>query len=130
MVEMFKKSKFFLAVAQKMIYEEGISFTESNIVSYLAEVEEYICALITYNAFKRDDPNAAIAAIPLENLTVKDHNTKNALSIKDQTSEIIASMLQENGSLAEEYLECTDVKQLYANFQKLVSLHETMGKDV
>ena len=68
MVEMFKKSKFFLAVAQKMNYEDGFTFNESNIVQYLAELEEYISSLITYSAFKRDDPNAAISAIPLEKL--------------------------------------------------------------
>ena len=72
MVEMFKRSRFFLSVAQKMSYDEGFTFNESNIVSYLAELEEYISSLITYTAFKRDDPNAAISAIPLEKLNQKD----------------------------------------------------------
>ena len=72
MVEMFKRSKFFLSVAQKMTYDEGFTFTENNIVQYLAELEEYICSLIIYTAFKRDDPNAAISAIPLESLPIKD----------------------------------------------------------
>ena len=69
---MFKRSKFFLAVAQKMSYEEGFTFNESNIVAYLAELEEYVSSLITYVAFKRDDPNEAISAIPLEKLNQKD----------------------------------------------------------
>jgi len=56
MVEMFKRSKFYLSVATKMNYDEGFIFSESNIVSFLAELEEYICSLITYTAFKRDDP--------------------------------------------------------------------------
>lgn len=56
MVEMFKRSKFYLSVATKMNYDEGFVFNESNIVSFLAELEEYICSLITYTAFKRDDP--------------------------------------------------------------------------
>jgi len=51
-----------------MSYEEGFVFNESNIVQYLAEVEEYISSLITYTAFKRDDPNAAVSTIPLEKL--------------------------------------------------------------
>jgi hypothetical protein len=68
MIDMFKKSKFFLAVAQKMSYDEGFVFNESNIVHYLAELEEYISSLFTYSAFKRDDPNAAISAIPLDKL--------------------------------------------------------------
>ena len=73
---MFKRSRFFLAVAQKMSYEEGFVFNESNIVAYLAELEEYVSSLITYVAFKRDDPNAAISAIPLEKLTQKDFHKK------------------------------------------------------
>ena len=76
MVKMFKESKFFLVVAQKMNYDNGIVFTENNIVSYLAELEEYISSLITYTAFKRDDPNAPISSIPLENLNAKDHQKK------------------------------------------------------
>src|ERR1700761_4366272 len=76
MVETFKRSKFFLSVAQKMMYDEGFTFNESNIVSYLAELEEYISSLITYTAFKRDDPNAAISAIPLEKLNQKDFHKK------------------------------------------------------
>ena len=77
MVEMFKRSKFFLCVAQKMNYEDGITFTENNIVSYLAELEEYISSLITYTAFKRDEPNAAISSIPLDKLENKEFNKKN-----------------------------------------------------
>lgn len=60
MVEMFKRSKFFLSVAAKQSYDEGFKFTENNIVSYLAELEEHICSLITYTAFKLGDPHAAI----------------------------------------------------------------------
>lgn len=52
-----------------MSYEEGFVFNESNIVNYLAELEEYISSLIIYSSIKRDDPNAAISAIPLEKLT-------------------------------------------------------------
>ena len=55
----------------------GLSSSGSgNIVSFLAELEEYICSLITYTAFKRDDPQAAISAIPLEKLFTKDFNRK------------------------------------------------------
>ena len=76
MVEMFKRSKFYLSVATMMNYDEGFIFSESNIVSFLAELEEYICSLITYTAFKRDDPQAAISAIPLEKLFTKEFNRK------------------------------------------------------
>ena len=59
-----------------MSYDEGFTFNESNIVQYLAELEEYISSLITYTAFKKDDPNAAISAIPLEKLNQKDFQRK------------------------------------------------------
>ena len=72
MVELFKRSKFFLSVASKMSYDDGIVFTENNIVAYLAELEEHICSLVTYSAFKKDDPNAAISAIPLAQLNHKE----------------------------------------------------------
>lgn len=76
MVEMFKRSRFYLSVATKMSYDEGFIFSENNIVSYLAELEEYICSLITYSAFKRDDPQAAISAIPIEKLNTKTFERK------------------------------------------------------
>lgn len=73
---MFKKSKFNLAVATSMNYDENTSFNENNVIPYLAELEEYISALITYVAYKRDDPNAAISSVPLEKLPQKDFNKK------------------------------------------------------
>ena len=72
MVDQFKQSKFFLCVAQKMDYQEGIQFTENNIVQYLAELEEYISSLITYNAYLKNEPNAAISSIPLDKLETKE----------------------------------------------------------
>jgi hypothetical protein len=51
-----------------MTYDENTIFNENNIIMYLAELEEYISSLITYVAFKRDDPNAAISSVPLEKL--------------------------------------------------------------
>ena len=68
MIELFKHSKFNLAVAATMNYDENTVFNENNLVHYLAELEEYISSLITYVAFKRDDPNAAISSVPLERL--------------------------------------------------------------
>jgi hypothetical protein len=51
-----------------MPYDDHTLFNENNIILYLAELEEYISSLITYVAFKRDDPNAAISSVPLERL--------------------------------------------------------------
>lgn len=55
MVENFKRCKFLLNVANQMDYDDGIVFTENNITNYLAELEEYVCALVTVTAFKKDD---------------------------------------------------------------------------
>lgn len=77
MVNAFKESKFYLCVAQRQNYTDGINFTENNIVQYLAELEEYISSLITYTAFKNEKPDAAISYIPLEKLDPKDYNKKN-----------------------------------------------------
>lgn len=86
MVEMFKRSKFFLSVAQKQSYDEGFRFTENNIVSYLAELEEHVCSLITYTAFKLGDPHAAIQAIPMQSLNEKEHDKKElTIPIPDTT---------------------------------------------
>ena len=68
MIKLFKHSKFYLSVATNMGYDENTVFNENNVIHYLAELEEYIASLITYVAFKRDDPNAAISSVPLEKL--------------------------------------------------------------
>ena len=76
MIREFAKTKFFLSVANKQHYEAGFNFNEGNIISYLAELEEYVAILITYLATKRDDPVAPFALIPLDKLDIKNHNKK------------------------------------------------------
>ena len=76
MVENFKRCKFLLNVAASMDYDNGIVFTENNIITYLAELEEYISALIIVSAYKRDDQNAATSAIPLREMYPKDFGKK------------------------------------------------------
>lgn len=76
MVSLFKKSRFSLAVASNMSYDENTNFNENNVIPYLAELEEYISALITFVAYKRDDPNAAISSVPLEKLPHKEFNKR------------------------------------------------------
>jgi len=133
MVEMFKRSKFYLSVATQMNYDEGFIFSESNIVSFLAELEEYICSLITYTAFKRDDPQAAIAAIPLEKLFVKDFNRKDITIQAPQTfpqaeHDIVDNQfLHTDGQLLEEEFNFTDPKELYSNFKKLLKAKDFSG---
>ena len=73
LVERFNEAGFKSTVATPMKYDEHTAFTEQNIVQYLAEVEEYISALITYVAQRQGDPNPSISSVPIELLTKKDH---------------------------------------------------------
>jgi len=68
MVEFFRKSHFFLSVAQNMQYDEDTQFNESNVTLFLAELEEYISLFITYLAYKQEAPDAAIASLSLNDL--------------------------------------------------------------
>lgn len=65
---MFYQAKFYSNVANKMPYDTDTQFNENNITGYLSELEEYISSLITLMAYKKEDPNAAISSIPLNQL--------------------------------------------------------------
>jgi len=68
----FKDANFNARVATSMQYDEHTVFTEGNITTYLAELEEYIASLIAYTAHKKGDPNAAVSSVPLNALNSKD----------------------------------------------------------
>jgi len=125
MVAMFKRSKFSLAVATQMDYDEGFVFTENNIVAYLAELEEYINTLIVYMAFKRDDPNAAIAAIPFESLNTKDFKKKDTTLENPPEHTFGLTLMQAQDANSGEVVPQDEAeifikkRQLYANFQRL-----------
>ena len=72
MVDLFKQSQFFLSVAQHMQYDDDTQFNESNVTMYLGEVEEYISLLITYMAYRQDDPEAATSSLSLEKMALKE----------------------------------------------------------
>lgn len=76
MVEMFKRCNFMLYSASKNSFEEGFRFTENNIVGYLSELEEYICALILFTANKQNLPNHATAFLSLEKLELRAHERR------------------------------------------------------
>jgi len=76
MVEMFKRCNFMLYSANKNSFEEGLRFTENNIVSYLSELEEYICALILFTANKLNLPNHATAFLSLDKLELRTHERR------------------------------------------------------
>lgn len=73
-----KNQRKFIALPQN--YDEDTTFNESNIISYLAELEEYIANLIVMIAYQSDDPNAAISSVPLDKLNVKVFD-RNVMSI-------------------------------------------------
>lgn len=137
MVSLFKMSRFSLAVASSMTYEANTSFNENNIIPYLAELEEYISALITYVAYKRDDPNAAISSVPLEKLSTKEFNKREiAIDAPVDTERDAASMLAgaktEVGGDEEDMI--VDSKQLYMKFLDMVGkkqiniVHQSQAK--
>ena len=55
-----------------MQYDEDTQFKENNVTMYLAELEEYISLLITYLAYKQENPDAAISALSLEKMALKE----------------------------------------------------------
>jgi len=86
MCEAFKKSHFFLSVAQNSQYDEDTVFNENNVVLYLSELEEYISLFITYLAYKQSNPDDAISSLSLEKMAVKEFN-KEGLKIEEPNSQ-------------------------------------------
>ena len=80
MVSLFKQSQFFLSVAQHMQYDEETTFNENNVTMYLAELEEYISLLITFMAYRQDDPEAATSSLSLEKMAIKEFD-KGAINV-------------------------------------------------
>jgi hypothetical protein len=106
-----------------MTYDENTLFNENNIVQYLAELEEYISSLITYVAFKRDDPNAAISSVPLEKLNQKDFQKKEIqidapIDTERGDGSIFGAKTDVGGDLEEDVI--VDSKQLYMKFMDMV----------
>ena len=116
MVNAFKESKFYLCVAQRQNYTDGINFTENNIVQYLAELEEYISSLIAYTAFKNEKPDAAISYIPLEKLLPKDYNKKNTAYTFDKPDETQLQNVDEDAYSREG--ELTNARELFKRYNQ------------
>ena len=117
MVENFKKSHFFLSVAQNNQYDESTVFNENNVVLYLAELEEYISLFITYMAYKQENPDAAIASLSLDRMVVKEFD-KNQLQIDAPMPNDINDRLV-NEDLETEDEPITEPKQLYKKFEDM-----------
>ena len=76
MVHKFKVANYGTKVASSMVYDDQTQFTESNIQTYLSELEELITKMITQVAAIRGDPNAAISAMNMNLMDVKDFNRR------------------------------------------------------
>mmetsp|Transcript_19657 Transcript_19657/g.14376 ORF Transcript_19657/g.14376 Transcript_19657/m.14376 type:complete len:163 (+) Transcript_19657:1032-1520(+) len=134
MVALFKHSKFYLSVATPMTYDEATNFNENNIIMYLSELEEYISSLMTFVAYKREDPNAAICAVPLEKLNQKEFNKKEVFIDAPFDTERDTSFAGARTELGEEEEIITDSKQLYRKFMDMVDkkqiniIHQSQAK--
>lgn len=118
MVAKFQESKFRPAVTQPMNYNEETVFNNKNVTLFLAELEEYISELITHNEYKKNNPNAAIAAIPLDTLKAmkKDPNAKGPTIPGKEDIQIKDDIID-----ADEDKELvTDGRKLYENFNKML----------
>mmetsp|Transcript_34683 Transcript_34683/g.33867 ORF Transcript_34683/g.33867 Transcript_34683/m.33867 type:complete len:165 (+) Transcript_34683:13-507(+) len=136
MVAFFKQSKFCLSVATSMTYDENTIFNENNIIVYLSELEEYISSLITFAAYKREDPNAAISSVPLEKLNQKEFNKKEVFidaPFDTERDTSFAGAKTELGDGQEEEI-ITDSKQLFMKFMDMVEkkqiniIHQSQAK--
>lgn len=121
MVELFKQSRFMLSVAHNMTYDEGTVFNDKNVTQFLAELEEYISSLITYTAHKKAHPNAAIQAIPLEKIGMKEFE-RGPIAIDAPNSNDI--MINEEVSAPEEERDVVNPKELYRKFQGMVDKNQ------
>lgn len=74
-----------------MQYDEDTKFGENNVTLYLAEVEEYIALLITYIAYKQENPDAAISALSLEKMLLKEFD-KGPVNVSQINFELITNI--------------------------------------
>merc|ERR1712086_444424 len=115
MVDHFKKSHFFLSVAQNMQYDDDLVFNESNVLQFLAELEEYISLFITYMAYKQENPDAAISSLSLEHMAIKEFD-KNLMNIDAPNAGEVN--LQNDETDAEDDV-ITDPRSLYKRFDDM-----------
>lgn len=120
MVLLFKNSKFFLSVAQDMTYDDEIVFNDKNVTQFLAELEEYISNLITYLAFKQENPNAPISAISFDALGVKEFD-RGPMAIEAPNAHEITV---EEGREAVDEDPVNNRKDLFKKFMGLVERNE------
>ncbi len=136
MVGLFRKSRFQnLTVAAKMAYDENTQFNENNIIPSLAELEEYISALITWAAYKREDPNAAISSVALERMPHKEFGRREiAIDAPVDTERDPSVLARTTADADDEDMMILDSKQLYMKFLDMVGkkqlniVHQSQAK--
>ena len=84
-------------------------------ISYLAELEEYISLFITYLAYKQENPDAAISSLSLEKMAIKEFD-KDKLIIDAPNSNDIGMM---NDDMETEDEVTVDPRQLYKRFEDM-----------
>jgi hypothetical protein len=63
-----------------MHYDEETLFNENNVTHYLSELEEYVSLLITFLAYRQENPDAAISSLSLERMANKEFD-KNPINV-------------------------------------------------
>jgi len=124
MVEHFKKSHFFLSVAQNAQYDEDTVFNENNVILYLSELEEYISLFITYLAYKQENPDAAICSLSLEKMGIKEFD-KDKPQIEQLPNSAEVPLM--NDDLETEDEVTTDPRQLYKRFEDMWAKENGVG---
>lgn len=109
-----------------MQYDEETQFNENNVTLYLAELEEYVSLLITYLAYKQENPDAAISSLSLERMIQKDFDKgpTNVTITHHKYIQIEAPNandvnLNEDAETEDDVI--TNGKDLYKKFEDLVS---------
>ena len=111
-----------------MQYDEDTQFNENNVTMYLAELEEYISMLITFLAYKQENPDAAISALSLERMNHKEFDKgPSNVSIKSNANnyfQIDAPGSNDVNLIDDAETEddvITNAKDLYKKFEDLVN---------
>lgn len=55
-----------------MQYDESTQFTDANVTMFLSELEEYVSLLITFLAYKQENPDAPISCLSLDRMALKE----------------------------------------------------------
>jgi hypothetical protein len=90
--------------------------------------------LITFVAYKRDDPNAAISSVPLEKLPNKDFNKREIAIDAPVDTERDISMTAARTDVGDDEDMIMDSKQLYMKFLDMVGkkqiniVHQSQAK--